>query len=92
MFSGRQPRRGKSQSPVAWITGREETNNLKLIDQATFGVVSESPGRNASELTGGPVTFKIRRPSPLNLGEGSIGRRRLADTAADSGGVLEAAR
>ena len=57
VFSGRQTRRGKSQSPVAWITGREETNNLKLIDKATLGVVSESPGRSASELTGGLVNL-----------------------------------
>ena len=27
---------------------------MKLIDKAIFGMVSESPGRNASEPTGGP--------------------------------------
>ena len=34
-FSGRQTSRGKSQSPVAWVTGRKETDDLKLTDKAT---------------------------------------------------------
>ncbi len=29
---------------------------MKLIDKAIFGMVSESPGRNGSEPTGGPDT------------------------------------
>ncbi len=55
MFSGIQPHRGKSQSPVAWITVVEETKLLKLIDKAILGMVSESPGRNESEPKSGPV-------------------------------------
>jgi len=41
--------RGKSQTPVAWVATVEETNLLKPTDKAIFGMVSESPGRNASE-------------------------------------------
>ena len=55
MFSGSQSHRGRSQSPVAWITSVEETKPVKLIDKAIFGMVSESPGRNVSEPTGGLV-------------------------------------
>ena len=33
--AGEQTRRGKSQSPVAWMAGRRETDDLKPIDTAT---------------------------------------------------------
>ena len=33
--AGEQTRRGKSQSPVAWMAGRRETDELKPIDTAT---------------------------------------------------------
>jgi hypothetical protein len=42
------------RSPVAWIARVEETKLVKPIDKAIFGMVSESPGRNASEPIGGP--------------------------------------
>jgi len=32
---------------------------MKLIDKAILGMVSESPGRNASEPIGGPENFSI---------------------------------
>jgi hypothetical protein len=38
---------------VAWIAGRKETEFLKPIDKAILGMVSESPGRNGSEPSGG---------------------------------------
>jgi hypothetical protein len=53
MFSGRQSRRGNSRNPVAWVGFVEETKRIKLTDKAIFGMVSESPGRNASEPSGG---------------------------------------
>jgi hypothetical protein len=53
MFSGRQSHRDKSQDPVAWIASVEETKLMKPIDKAILGMVSESPGRNGSEPTGG---------------------------------------
>ena len=40
-------------SLVAWIAGRKETEFLKPIDKAIPGMVSESPGRKASEPKGG---------------------------------------
>jgi hypothetical protein len=53
MFSGRQSHRGKSQDPVAWVASAEETKRMKPTDKAILGMVSESPGRNASEPGGG---------------------------------------
>ena len=37
----------------------EETKRVKLIDKAVLGMVSESPGRNASKPTGGPVKIYL---------------------------------
>ena len=65
---------------------------MKLADKAILGMVSESPGRNASEPIGGLVRIKLRRPSPLLGGEGSRVRRRLTVEAHPSGGVVGAAR
>ena len=63
----------------------EETKYMKPIDKAILGMVSESPGRNASEPTGGPVKNKPRRPSYLLPGEGSMGWRNLAEALIHSG-------
>jgi hypothetical protein len=54
VLSGSQSRRGKSRNPVAWMAGRRETECLKPIDTVILGVAGESPGRNASERSGGP--------------------------------------
>ena len=56
MFSGRQSHRGKSQNPVAWVASVEETNRMKPTDKAIVRMVSELPGRNASELMNGLET------------------------------------
>jgi len=69
-----------------------ETEGLKPIDKAIFGVVSESPGRNESERRGGLDKSDLRRSSPHCMGEGSMGRRRLVEEAIHSGGVIAAAR
>jgi hypothetical protein len=53
MFSGRQSHRGKSQEPVAWVAFVEETKQMKPTDKAILGMVSKSPGHNASEPTSG---------------------------------------
>jgi hypothetical protein len=42
---------------------------------------SEPPGHSASERRGGPESAKPRRPSPQPWGEGSMGSRKLAETA-----------
>ena len=66
---------------------------MKLTDKAILGMVSESPGRNVTEPTGGLVRIlKFRRLSPLGVGEGSRMCRRLIDEAYPSGGVVGAAR
>jgi hypothetical protein len=71
---GVQSHLGKSQSPVAWIAGRKETEFLKPIDKAISRMVSKSPGRNVSEPIGG-LENRIRRSSPHFLGEDSMDRR-----------------
>ena len=63
------------------MAGRKETESLKPIDKAILGMVSESPGRNESEPTGGLESTEPRRPSPQLSGEGSMDRRRLTDAA-----------
>jgi hypothetical protein len=58
---------------------------LKPTDKAILGTVSESPGRNESEPTAGLDKEKIRKPSPLLSGEGSMARRNLIDATRHSG-------
>jgi hypothetical protein len=50
---GDSPTGVKVGNPVAWVAGAEETRRLKPTDKAILGMVSESPGRNESEPTGG---------------------------------------
>jgi hypothetical protein len=65
---------------------------MKLTDKAILRMVSESPGRNASEPRGGPDTKQLQRPSLLLWDEGSRVCRRLTDEAYLSGGVVGTAR
>ena len=65
---------------------------MKPTDKAIHGMVSESSGRNASELRSGLVKILIRRPRPLWSGEGSMAGRRLTETSCHFGGVVETAR
>ena len=62
--AGVSPARVRIRNSVAWMAGMRETDYLKPIDKAVFGTVSESPGRNESERTGGPESENPRRPSP----------------------------
>ena len=43
------PPEEKSGTLVAWVASGEETKRMKPTDKAILGMVSESPGRNASE-------------------------------------------
>ena len=52
--AGVRPAGAKARSPVTRMAGWRETKTLKPIDQALGRRVSESPGRNGSERTGGP--------------------------------------
>ena len=92
VFSGSQPRRGKSQSPVTWVAGWRETKTLKPTDGAIERMVRESPGRNGSERTGGPEILKPRRPSLTVERRRQHGPSHLADAAGHSGGVIATAR
>jgi hypothetical protein len=47
------PREEESGTFIAWVASVEETKRMKPTDQAILGMVSESPGRNASEPSGG---------------------------------------
>ena len=74
------------------MAGRRETEYLKPIDKASVRDVSESPGRNESERTGGPESENPRRPSPQPWGEGNMISRKLIETVIHSGGVVATAR
>ena len=50
---GGSPTGVKVRNPVAWVAFVEETKRMKPTDKAILGMVSESPGRNESEPTGG---------------------------------------
>jgi hypothetical protein len=55
---------------------------MKPTDEAIFGMASESPGRNASELSGGLDKIMVPEAEPSGSG------RRQHDTLrADRGGV-----
>jgi len=92
VFSGSQPRRGKSQSPVTRVAGWRETETLKPTDEAIGRMVRESPGRNESKRTGGPEILKPRRPSLTVERRRQHGPSHLADAARRSGGVRATAR
>jgi hypothetical protein len=92
VFSGSQPRRGKSQSPVTRVAGWRETETLKPTDEAIGRMVRESPGRNESKRTGGPEILKPRRPSLTVERRRQHGLSHLADAARRSGGVIATAR
>ena len=63
--AGVSPAGVRIRNSVTWMAGMRETEYLKPIDKAILGVVSELPGRNESERTGGPESEKPLRPSPL---------------------------
>ena len=92
LFSGRQSHRGRSQIPVVWVAPVEETKQVKPTDKAILGMVSELPGRNASEPKGGPDNLSLWRSSPLVRGEDNRVCRRLTGEAHPSGGVVGTAR
>src|SRR5215471_13316525 len=50
---GGSPTGARVRSPVAWVASVEETKRMKPTDKAALGAVSESPGRNENEPTGG---------------------------------------
>src|SRR2546422_9965562 len=91
-LAGVSPAGARARRPVAWIAGWRETETLKPIDKAIARMVSESPGRNGSERSGGPEKLKLRRLSLTVERRRRYGSSHLADAAARSDGVRATAR
>jgi hypothetical protein len=64
---------GRVRTSVAWVASVEETKRMKPTDQAIFGMVSESPGRNASEPSGG-LDKKTPEAEPSRVGRRQYGQ------------------
>lgn len=87
VFSRRKTSQGKSQSPGARRAGGRETNLLKPLDSLIFGM---GASLQAVAQANAEVASKVSRPGGRagnREGEGSMGRRSLADAADPSGGV-----
>jgi len=87
VFSRRETYQGKNQSPVARRAGGRETNLLKPLDSLICGM---GASLQAVAQANAQVAPKVRSPGGRACnreGEGSMGRRRLADAADHSGGV-----
>ena len=85
--SRRETYQGKSQSPVARRAGGRETNLLKPLDNLILGM---GASLQAVAQANASVASKVSSPGGracIRKGEGSMGRRRLADAADHSGGV-----
>jgi hypothetical protein len=81
VFSRREPYQGKSQSPVARRAGGRETNLLKPLDSLICGMGASV---QAVAQANAQVAPQVSSPGGRACnceGEGSMGSRRLADTA-----------
>ena len=87
MFSRRQTYQGKSQSPVARSAGGRETNSLKPLDSLIFRMGASVQAVAQANASVAPKVSNPRGRACNREGEGSMGRRRLADAADHSGGV-----
>ena len=67
MFNRRQPCRGTSHDPVAWVAWGRETDPAEPIDEAVLGTVSELSGRNTRERRGSPETDEAPEAEPFIL-------------------------
>ena len=77
---GGKPTEVRIRNLLAWIAPAEETKTVKPIDKAIHGIVSESPGRNASEPTGGLVNKVAPEAEPS-----TDGRRQHGTSKPDRG-------
>lgn len=82
---------GNSQNPLARMAGRRETDCLKPIDKAIFGMVSESSGRNESEGIGGPENNSPRGRILRRGMKATWNSGQMANALEHSGGVLATA-
>ena len=87
VFSRRQTYQGKSQSPVARSAGGRETNSLKPLDSTICGMVASFQAVAQANASVAPKVSSPRGRACNRKGEGSMGRRTLADAADHSGGV-----
>jgi hypothetical protein len=87
VFSRREPYQGKSQSPVARRAGGRETNLLKPLDSLICGMRASFQAVAQANAQVAPKVSSPRGRACNRQGEGSLGRRTLADAADHSGGV-----
>jgi hypothetical protein len=87
VFSRRQTYQGKSQSPVARSAGGRETNSLKPLDNLILGMGASLQAVAQANAQVAPKVSSPRGRACNRKGEGSMGRRTLADAADHSGGV-----
>jgi hypothetical protein len=87
VFSRRKTYQGKSQSPVARRAGGRETNLLKPLDSLIFGMGASLQAVAQANAQVAPQVSSPGGRACNREGEGSMGRRRLADAADHSGGV-----
>src|SRR5262245_52412269 len=87
VFSRRETYQGKSQSPVARRAGGRETNFLKPLDNTICGMMASSQAVRQAKARAAPKLSSPRGRACNRKGEGSMGRRTLADAADHSGGV-----
>jgi hypothetical protein len=79
--AGDSPAGVEVRSPVAWIAGWRETDDLKPIDRSSL---REGASHRAVTKVNADVaskTLPIRRPNPRSEGEGSMDSRNLIDAA-----------
>ena len=87
VFSRRKTDQGKSQSPVARRAWGRETNLLQPLDSLILGMgASVQAVAHANAQVAPPVRSPGGRAGN-RAGEGSLGRRPLADAADHAGGV-----
>ena len=87
VFSRRQTYQGKSQRPVARSAGGRETNSLKPLDSPICGMGASCQAGAPANASVAPKVSSPRGRACNREGEGSMGRRTLADAADHSGGV-----
>jgi len=87
VFSRRATYQGKSQSPVARRAGGRATNFLTPLDHTICGMVASLQAVAQANAQVAPQVSSPRGRACNRKGEGSMGRRTLADAADHSGGV-----
>lgn len=87
VVSRKETSQGKSQSPVARRAGGRETNFLKPLDNTIYGMVASFQAVAQANAEVAPQVSSPGGRTCNRKGEGSMGRRTLADATDHSGGV-----